>query len=96
MQKVKKQMDFFLKKTVVKFASKSKKFANLAANNNICIVLENERSFKKLFVKTKVAWIKNLFVSRNGLGKHSKQHWLEKSCTNFVCADKKSTYNPIA
>ena len=41
MQKVKKQMDFFLKKTVVKFASKSKKFANLAAINNICIVLEN-------------------------------------------------------
>jgi len=53
--KVKKQMDFFLKKTIVKFASRLKKFANLAANNNICIVLENERSFKKLFVKTKVA-----------------------------------------
>ena len=45
MKKVKKQMDFFLKKTVIKFASKSKKFANLAANNNICI-----ESFKKLFV----------------------------------------------
>ena len=55
MQKVKKSMDFMLKKTVVKFASKSKKFAKLAANTNICIVLENERSFKKLFVKTKVA-----------------------------------------
>ena len=55
MQKVKKQMDFLLKKTIVKFASKSKKFANLSANNNMCIVLENERSFKKLFVKTKVA-----------------------------------------
>ena len=54
-QKVKKPMDFLLKKKVVKFASKSKKFANLAANKNICIVLENERSFKKLFVKTKVA-----------------------------------------
>ena len=39
---------------VIKFASRSKKFANLAANN-ICIILENERSFKKLFVKTKVA-----------------------------------------
>ena len=55
MQKVKKPMDFLLKKTIVKFASKSKNFANLAANNNIFIVLENERSFKKLFVKTKVA-----------------------------------------
>ena len=54
-QKVKKSMDFMLKKTVVKFASRSKKFAKLAANTNICIVLENERSFKKLFVKTKVA-----------------------------------------
>ena len=54
MQKVKKQMDFLLKKTVIKFASRSKKFANLAANNNICIVLENERSFKKMFVKTKI------------------------------------------
>ena len=88
MQKVKKQMDFFLKKTVIKFASKSKKFADLAANNKICIVLENERSFKKLFVKTKVAWIKNLFISRNGPGKHSKQHWLEKSCTNLCALTK--------
>ena len=55
MQKVKKLMDFLLKKTIVKFASKSKKFANLAANNNICIVLENDQSCKKLSVKTKVA-----------------------------------------
>ena len=55
MQKVKKSMDFLLKKTVVKFASKFKKIAKLAANYNICIVLENERSFKKLFVKTKIA-----------------------------------------
>ena len=55
MQKVKKSMDFMLKRTVVKFASKSKKFAKLAANTNICIVLENEQSFKKLFIKTKVS-----------------------------------------
>ena len=54
MQKVKKSMDFMLKKTVVKFASKSKKIAKFAANTNICVVLENEQSFKKLFVKTKI------------------------------------------
>ena len=54
MQKVKKSMDFLVK-TVVKFASKSKKFAKLAGTYNICIVLENEKSFKKLFVKTKIA-----------------------------------------
>ena len=54
MQKVKKSMDFMMKKAVVKFAGRSKKFAKLAANTNICIVLENERSFKKLFVKTKI------------------------------------------
>ena len=53
MQKVKKSMDFMMKKVIVKFASKSKKFAKLAANTNICIVLENKRSFKKLLVKTK-------------------------------------------
>ena len=55
MQKVKKSMDFMMKKVIVKFASKSKKFAKLAANTNICIVLENERSLKKLFAKTKIA-----------------------------------------
>ena len=55
MQKVKKSMDFMMKKAVVKFAGRSKKFAKLAANTNICTVLENKRIFKKLFVKTKIA-----------------------------------------
>ena len=62
MQKVKKQMDFFLKKTIVKFASRSKKFANLAANNNICIVLENERSIKKTFRQNQGSLIKNMSI----------------------------------
>jgi len=48
-------MDFFLKKSVAKFSGRSKRFARLAADINICIVLENEFNFKKLFVKTKVA-----------------------------------------
>ena len=54
MQKVKKSMDFFLKKTLAKFACKSKKFAKLIEDNNICIVLENKRIIKKLLVRTKI------------------------------------------
>ena len=50
MQKVKKYVDFMMKKVIVKFVCKSKKFAKLYANTNICNVLENERSFKKLLV----------------------------------------------
>ena len=55
MQKAKKAVDFMLKKTVAKFAGGSKNFAKLPTDINICIVLENEHSFKKLFVKTKIA-----------------------------------------
>ena len=44
MQKVKKPVDFFVKKTVVKFASKYKKFAKPAATYNICIVVVNKKS----------------------------------------------------
>ena len=55
-------MDFFLKKSVAKFSGRSKKIAKLAADTNICIVLENEFNFKKLFVKTKVALIKKTFL----------------------------------
>jgi hypothetical protein len=47
-------MDFFLKKTIAKFAGRSAKFAKLASNTNICIVCENERNLKKLLVKTKI------------------------------------------
>ena len=43
-----------MKRVIVKFANNSKKFAKLAANTNICIVLENECSFKKLFIKTEI------------------------------------------
>ena len=57
LQKSKKTIDFVfvLKKSVAKFAGRSKKIAKLAAEINIRIVLENEHNFKKLFVKTKVA-----------------------------------------
>ena len=39
MQKAKKAGDFMLKKIVVKFAGRSKQFAKLATDINICIVL---------------------------------------------------------
>ena len=47
-------MDSLLKRTIAKFSSKSAGFKKLALDTNICIVLENERNFKKLFVKTKI------------------------------------------
>ena len=54
MQKAKKSIDFLLKKSAAKFAGRSKKFAKLAADINICNILENKYNFKRLFVKTKV------------------------------------------
>jgi len=54
MQKAKRAMDSLLKKTIAKFSGKSARFQKLAMETNICIVLENERNFKKLFVKTKI------------------------------------------
>ena len=59
---------FFLKKSVAKFSCRSERFAKLAADVNICIVLENERSLKKLLVKTKIVYrLKNyLFLGRIG------------------------------
>ena len=54
MQKVKRSMDFILKKSIAKFSRRSKRFAKLVADVNICIVLKNERSLKKLLVKTKI------------------------------------------
>ena len=50
MQKVKKPMDLCLKKALAKFSCKSKRFAKLAEDLNICVVLENEHSIKKLLV----------------------------------------------
>ena len=74
-QKAKKAMDFLLKKTIAKFSRKSARFQKLAIDTNICIVMENKRNFKKLFVKTKVTRIKNITYFWDGLGKHSKQYW---------------------
>jgi hypothetical protein len=53
-QKAKKALDNLLKKTIAKFCGKSARFQKLALDPNICIVMENERNFKKLFVKTKI------------------------------------------
>jgi len=54
MQKAKRSMDYHLKKCLAKFCSRSKRFAKLAEEVNICIVLENERNIKKLLVRTKI------------------------------------------
>ena len=54
MQKVKRSLDHYLKKTVAKFSSRSKRFAKLAEEFNICIALENERNIKKLLVRTRI------------------------------------------
>ena len=70
-QKAKKAMDSLLKKTIAKFSSKSARFKKLALDTNICIVLENERNFKKLFVKTKIIWIKNTFALLGDRGKNT-------------------------
>ena len=55
MQKVKKPKDLCMKKALEKFSCKSKRFAKLTEDINVCIVLENERNIKKLLVRTKVA-----------------------------------------
>ena len=54
MQKVKRSLDYYLKKTLAKFSSRSKRFAKLAEEFNICITLENERNIKKLLVRTRI------------------------------------------
>jgi len=62
-------MDYHLKKTLAKFSSRSKRFAKLAGEVNICIVLENERNIKKLLVRTKLDWEGKDWEST------SKQYW---------------------
>ena len=49
-----KSIDFFTRSSIAKFANKSKKFASLAESTNTSVVFENEKNFKKLFVKTKI------------------------------------------
>jgi len=48
--KVKKPMDMLFDESLTKFSCKSERFAKLAEDLNICIVLENEHSIKKLLV----------------------------------------------
>ena len=45
---------FHKKKTVAKFAKRSKKFAALVETINISVVYENEKNLKKLLVRTKL------------------------------------------
>ena len=55
MQKLKKSIDFLKITFVAKISRRSKKFSKLADFNNICVVYNNESSFKKLFVRTKIS-----------------------------------------
>ena len=49
-QKVKKPMDMLFDESLTNFLCKSERFAKLAEDLNICIVLENKHSIKKLLV----------------------------------------------
>ena len=62
-------LNILLKKTVAEFTGNSKKFAKLATDLNICIVLENKRNCKKLFINN----LNKLLFCWERLGKHSKQ-----------------------
>ena len=67
---MKKSIDFFTKKSVAKFAKRSKKFAALAEATNISVVYENEKNFKKLLVKNKAKLINSLL--EHGWGRTGK------------------------
>ena len=54
MQKMKKSIDFLKKKCVAKIARRSRRFGKLADTHNICVVYSNEKSIKKLIVRTKI------------------------------------------
>ena len=54
MKKMKKAIDHHANYTIAKIAKRSKTFSKVIASTNICVVYENEKSLKKLFVKTKV------------------------------------------
>ena len=53
MQKMKKSIDFFTKSSIVKLTGRSQKFAKLAESTNICMVFENERTWKSYSLKQK-------------------------------------------
>ena len=55
MQKLRKPINHLKKQFVAKIAKRSSRFSRLADANNICVVYNNEPSFKKLFVRTKIA-----------------------------------------
>ena len=55
MQKLRKPINYLKKQCVAKIAKRSSRFSRLADANNICVVYNNEPSFKKLFVRTKIA-----------------------------------------
>ena len=42
---MKKSIDFFTKKSIAKFAKKSKKFASLVEATNISVVFENKKNY---------------------------------------------------
>ena len=80
-------MDFLLKKTIVKFASKSKKFADLAANNTICIVLIKQTNLQKAVRKNQSSLIKNHLFYGTDWESTENNFGLEKKLKKLVCAD---------
>ena len=55
MQTLRRPINSLNKQFIAKMAKRSLKFCRLADANNICVVYNNEPSFKKLFVRTKTA-----------------------------------------
>ena len=55
MQTLRRPINFLNKQFIAKMAKRSPKFCRLADANNICVVYNNEPSFKKMFVRTKIA-----------------------------------------
>ena len=55
MQTLRKPINYLKKQFMAKIAKRSARFRRLADANNICVVYNNEPSFKQLFVRTKIA-----------------------------------------
>ena len=55
MQTLRKPINYLKKQFLAKIAKRSSRFSRFADANNICVVYNNEPSFKKLFVRTKIA-----------------------------------------
>ena len=90
MQKVKKPMDLCMKKALAKFSCKSKSFATLAEDINICIVWKTSATSKSCLLQQKQL---NKSISYwEGLGKHSKQYiWVLSRKVVQTCARRQQS-----